>query len=133
MALDSHTQAAVAPNRFGFMSKAGVPSDPRPARLADLANPTAGRVASHELPSAGEVARATFAFPQERYWTWPACFCPVARHSVKSAEAEKLLQARISISPAVEIGDRSRLSKPYWSTSYRELKTIRSGLQTGHV
>ena len=66
MALDSRTQAAVALNRFGFMPKAGVPSDPRAALLADLTNPTAGQIANHELPSVGEAARATFAFRQER-------------------------------------------------------------------
>ena len=57
MALDSRTQAAVALNRFGFMPKAGVPSDPRTALLADLTNPTAGQIANHELPSVGEAAR----------------------------------------------------------------------------
>jgi uncharacterized protein (DUF1800 family) len=66
MALDSRTQAAVALNRFGFMPKAGVPSDPRAALLADLTNPTAGQITNHELPSVGEAARATFAFRQER-------------------------------------------------------------------
>ena len=66
MALDSRAQAAVALNRFGFMPKAGAPSDPRAALLADLANPTAGQIANHELPSVGEAARATFAFQQER-------------------------------------------------------------------
>src|SRR5215470_8036256 len=66
MALDSRTQAAVALNRFGFMPKAGAPSDPLAALLADLANPTAGQIANDELPSAGEAARATFAFRQER-------------------------------------------------------------------
>jgi len=66
MALDSRTQAAVALNRFGFMPKAGMPSDPRAALLADLANPTAGQIENHELPSVGEAARATFAFRQER-------------------------------------------------------------------
>ena len=66
MALDSRMQAAVALNRFGFMPKAGVPSDPRAALLADLTNPTAGQIANHELPSVGEAARATFAFRQER-------------------------------------------------------------------
>jgi uncharacterized protein (DUF1800 family) len=66
MALDSRAQATVALNRFGFMSKAGRPSDPRAALLADLASPTAGQIASHELPSVGEAARATFAFRQER-------------------------------------------------------------------
>ena len=66
MALDSRMQAAVALNRFGFMPKAGVPSDPRGALLADLANPTAGQIENHELPSVGEAARATFAFRQER-------------------------------------------------------------------
>ena len=66
MALDSRAKAAVALNRFGFMPKAGAPSDPRAALLADLANPTAGQIANHELPSVGEAARATFAFRQER-------------------------------------------------------------------
>src|SRR5215469_1773220 len=66
MALDSRMQAAVALNRFGFMPKAGVPSDPRAALLADLANPTAGQIANDQLPSVGEAARATFAFRQER-------------------------------------------------------------------
>ena len=66
MALDSRMQAAVALNRFGFMPKTGVPSDPRAALLADLTNPTAGQIANHELPSVGEAARATFAFRQER-------------------------------------------------------------------
>jgi uncharacterized protein (DUF1800 family) len=66
MALDSRMQAAVALNRFGVMPKAGVPSDPRAALLADLANPTAGQIANHELPSVGEAARAAFAFRQER-------------------------------------------------------------------
>ena len=64
MALDSRAKAAVALNRFGFMPKAGAPSDPRAALLADLANPTAGQIANHELPSVGEAARATFAFRQ---------------------------------------------------------------------
>ena len=66
MALDSRMQAAVVLNRFGFMPKAGVPSDPRAALLADLANPTAGQIANDQLPSVGEAARATFAFRQER-------------------------------------------------------------------
>jgi len=66
MALDSRMQAAVALNRFGFMPKTGVPSDPRAALLADLTNPTAGQIVNHELPSVGEAARATFAFRQER-------------------------------------------------------------------
>src|SRR6516164_9414091 len=66
MALDSRAKAAVALNRFGFMPKAGAPSDPRAALLADLANSTAGQIANHELPSVGEAARATFAFRQER-------------------------------------------------------------------
>src|SRR3974390_502982 len=66
MALDSRMQAAVALNRFGFMPKAGVPSDPRAALLADLANPTAGQITNHELLSVGEAARATFVFQQER-------------------------------------------------------------------
>src|SRR6516164_10465657 len=66
MTLDSRAQAAVALNRFGFTPKAGAPSDPRAALLADLANPTAGQIANHELPSVGEAARATFAFRQER-------------------------------------------------------------------
>jgi uncharacterized protein (DUF1800 family) len=66
MALDSRTQAAVALNRFGFIPKAGMPSDPRAVLLAELANPTAGQIANHELPSVGEAARATFAFRQER-------------------------------------------------------------------
>jgi uncharacterized protein (DUF1800 family) len=66
MALDSRAQAVVALNRFGFMTKAAVPSDPRAALLADLANPTAGQIANNELPSVGEAARATFAFRQER-------------------------------------------------------------------
>ena len=66
MALDLRTQAAIALNRFGFMPKAGTPPDPRAALLADLANPTAGQIANHELPSVGEAARATFAFRQER-------------------------------------------------------------------
>jgi uncharacterized protein (DUF1800 family) len=65
MALDGRTQAAIALNRFGFMPKADVPSDPRAALLADLAK-TAGQIANHELPSVGEAARATFAFRQER-------------------------------------------------------------------
>ena len=42
------------------------PSRPRVALLADLANPTAGQIENHELPSVGEAARATFAFRQER-------------------------------------------------------------------
>jgi len=66
MALDSHTRAAVALNRFGFMPKAGMASDPRAVLLAELANPNAGQIANHELPSVGEAARATFAFRQER-------------------------------------------------------------------
>lgn len=66
MALDSRMQAAVALNRFGFMPKAGVPPDPRAALLADLANPTAGQIANHDLLSVGEAARANFAFRQER-------------------------------------------------------------------
>jgi uncharacterized protein (DUF1800 family) len=66
MALDSRAQAVVALNRFGFMTKATVPSDPRAALLADLANPTAGQIANNELPSVGEAARATFAFQRER-------------------------------------------------------------------
>jgi len=66
MALDSRTQAAVALNRFGFMPRAGLPSDPRAALLADLANPTAGQIANHELLSVGEAARATYEFRQER-------------------------------------------------------------------
>ena len=66
MALDSRAQATVALNRFGFMSKGGGLADPRAALLADLANPTAGQIANHELPSVSEAARATFAFRQER-------------------------------------------------------------------
>ena len=66
MALDSRAQAAVALNRFGFMPKAAMPSDPRAALLVDLATPTAGQIANSELRSVGEAARATFAFRQER-------------------------------------------------------------------
>jgi len=66
MALDSRAQATIALNRFGFMSKAGVPSDPRDALLADLANPAAGKISNRELLSVGEAARAVFAFRQER-------------------------------------------------------------------
>ena len=66
MALDSHAQAVIALNRFGFTPKTGVPSDPRAALLADLTNPAAGRIANKELPTVGEAARAVFAFRQER-------------------------------------------------------------------
>jgi uncharacterized protein (DUF1800 family) len=66
MALDSRIQAAIALNRFGLMPKAGLPADPRAALLADLGNPTAGQIANVELLSAGEAARATFAFQQGR-------------------------------------------------------------------
>jgi uncharacterized protein (DUF1800 family) len=66
MALDTRAQAVVTLNRFGFMPKAGVPTDPRAALLADLANRTAGQITNKELLSVGEAARATFAFQQER-------------------------------------------------------------------
>ncbi len=66
MALDSRAQAAIALNRFGFMPKRGLPSDPRAALLAELADPGAGQITNSELLNVGAAARAAFAFRQER-------------------------------------------------------------------
>jgi uncharacterized protein (DUF1800 family) len=66
MALDSRAQAAIALNRFGFLPKHGLPSDPRATLLADLADPGAGQITDSDLLSVGAAARAAFAFRQER-------------------------------------------------------------------
>lgn len=66
MALDSRAQAIVALGRFGLTPKAALPADPRGVLLADLANPASGQITDPELLSAGEAARAAFAFRQER-------------------------------------------------------------------
>lgn len=70
MALDVKQQAALALHRFGFGPRSGsiatIASDPRGALLAEIERPGAGRLTDPDLLTAGEAARATFDFRQER-------------------------------------------------------------------
>ena len=70
MALDPRIQAATLLHRFGFAPKPGglaaFYKDPRAALLAELDRPNAGLIFNDDLLSAGEAARASFDFRQER-------------------------------------------------------------------
>ncbi|MPZ41025.1 MAG: DUF1800 family protein [Rhizobiales bacterium] len=69
-AQDPQTQAALALHRFGLGPLAGsvnaIASDPRGALIAELDRAGAGRIASPDLMSSGEAARAAFEFRQAR-------------------------------------------------------------------
>jgi uncharacterized protein (DUF1800 family) len=70
MALDPKIQAATLLHRFGFAPKPGglaaFYKDPRAALLAELDKPNAGEIINDDLLSAGEAARASYDFRQER-------------------------------------------------------------------
>lgn len=70
MATDPKVQAATALHRFGFAPKPGglaaFYKDPRAALLAELERPNAGQIVNDDLLSAGEAARASYDFRQER-------------------------------------------------------------------
>ena len=70
MALDPKIQAATLLHRFGFAPKPGglaaFYKDPRAALLAELDKPSAGQIINDDLLSAGEAARASYDFRQER-------------------------------------------------------------------
>jgi uncharacterized protein (DUF1800 family) len=70
MSADRKREAALALHRFGFGpardSIAVMESDPRGAVLADLQRPRAGRIATANLPSSGEITRTLFEFRAER-------------------------------------------------------------------
>jgi uncharacterized protein (DUF1800 family) len=70
MSLDRKTEGAIALHRFGLGPRAGsieaIASDPRGALLAEIARPNAGLVATKDLPTAAEAARAAFNFRQQR-------------------------------------------------------------------
>jgi uncharacterized protein (DUF1800 family) len=88
MSRDPKAEAALALHRFGLGPRAGsvaaIASDPRGALLADLDRAGAGRIATADLLTSGEAARAAFAYQQAQR---------AARQAERAAQAAQNTQA----------------------------------------